>query len=294
MRSRLLFAIVALAVAVPINASPLDEAIGLYKEKKYPEARAAFERILAVEPNNAAACFYLGTTLMRRGDKEAVEDALPWLEKATTLEPTNATYLADYGGVAMLVADKRQSPFSSIGLAKKGRDAMEKSLTMDPENMEARVGLWRFYSSAPRSLGLGDDAKAAVQLEEIRKRDPNRASMLLIDAQLRAKHFGQAFKLCEELLAKTPDDFFALFQYARVSIASGQNLERGLSCLKKYVSLETPSSPGSANLGIAWLRIGTIEEKLGHPQEARIAYQKALQIQPNDNAAAAALANLKL
>jgi tetratricopeptide (TPR) repeat protein len=225
------FAVVALAVAARA-ATPLEEAIGLYKEKKYPAARAALEKIAAAEPNNPVPSYYLGMTLMRRGDDRALEEALPWMEKAAKLEPGNAMYLADYGGIAMLVADKRQS-LSSIGLVKKGRDAMEQSLTIDPENLDARVGLWRFYSEAPAAFGLGDSAKAAVHLEQIRKRDPKRAAMLLIDSQTRAKKFSEAFKVCEELLAKTPDDFFALFQYARVAIASGQNLERGLACLKK-------------------------------------------------------------
>ncbi|MEO7413200.1 MAG: tetratricopeptide repeat protein [Opitutaceae bacterium] len=289
MRFLLIVAILAINVVVR-GATPLDDAIGLYKQKKYPDARAALEQLANAEPNNAAASYYLGMTLMRRGDGDALEDALPWLEKATKLEPGNATYLADYGGIAMSVADKRHS-LSSIGLVKKGRDAMEKSLTIRPDNLDARVGLWRFYSEAP--LGLGDSGKAAAHLEEIRKVEPKRVPLLLIDSYTRAKKFDEAFKVCEELLAKTPADFFALFQYARVSIASGKNLERGLACLKQYVSLGTPSSPGNANLALTWVRIGTIEEKLGHATEARAAYQSALQLQPGDRAAAAALANLK-
>ena len=74
--------------------------------------------------------------------------------------------------------------------------------------------------------------------------------------------------------------------------ASGQNLERGAVCLKKYIQLAT-ATPGSANVGLGWVRLGNLHEKLGQREEARSAYQAALRLQPNDKAATAALAALK-
>jgi tetratricopeptide (TPR) repeat protein len=272
--------------AVVHAATPLEDAISLYKGKKYPDAREALEKIVAAEPGNAPACYYLGMTLLRRGDGKAMEDALPWLEKAAKLEPTNALYLADYGGISMSVAGKTRS----LSAATKGREAMEKSLTINPDNLDAREGLFRFYTEAP--WPIGSSSKAAVQLEEIRKRDPNRATMISLNAKISAKQFDEAFKLCDELLAKSPDAFFALFQYARIALASGQNLERGLACLQRYIALavKTPDGPKPA---IAWVRIGNIQEKLARPAEARTAYETALQLEPGNRAAAAALASLK-
>ena len=279
----LAFALVAAARA----ATPLEDAIGLYKERKFPEARAAFEKITAEEPKNAAACYYLGMTLVRRGDDKAMEDALPWLEKASALEPTNAHYLADYGGISMSLAGKTKS----ISAATKGRDAMEKSLTMDPDNLDAREGLMQYYLQAPFFIG-GSSSKAAAQLEEIRKRDPKRATMIQLNTRIAAKQFDEAFTLCDEMLAKTPNDFFALFQYSRVALASDRNLERGLECLKKYIAL-APTASDTAKPVIAWIRAGDIQKKLGHLDEARVAYQTALQLQPGNKAATAALAALK-
>lgn len=288
MSLRLLFFFVALAGTVRA-ASPFEDALALYKAKKYPDARAAFEKIAAAEPNDAAACYYLGMTLVRRGDTSALGEAVTWLEKAATLEPKNATYLADYGGASLLLAGRNRS-LSSLGLATKGRDAMEKSLTIDPDNLDAREGLWRFYTEAPFIAG-GSSSKAAKQLEEIRQRDPDRATVMLVQAKANAKDFPAAFTLCDDILAKSPDNYTALYQYGRTASVSGQNLERGLQCLQKCLTLPSPgaSAPQPTHL---WNRIGAIQEKLGHPTEARAAYQTAVKLDATNKAARDALARL--
>jgi tetratricopeptide (TPR) repeat protein len=270
-------------------ATPLEEALQLYQAKKYPDARAAFEKIATAEPNNAAAAYYLGMTLVRRGDTSALGEAVKWLEKAATLEPNNPTYLADYGGASMLLAGRNRS-MSSLGLATKGRDAMEKSLTLNPDNLDAREGLWRFYTEAPFIAG-GSSSKAAKQLEEIRKRDPDRATVMQVQAKANAKDFPAAFKLCDEILAKTPDNYTALYQYGRTASASGQNLERGLACLQKCLTL-TPPSASAPQPTHLWNRIGVIQEKLSHLSEARTAYETAVKLDATNKAARDALARL--
>src|SRR5512140_2750219 len=112
------------ALGVAAVAAPLDDAIVLYQAHKYPDARAAFEKIAAAEPNNAAACYYLGMTLRHRGDATALDDAVPWLQKAVDLEPNNADYLSDFGGTSLQLAAKN----NSLSAATHGRTAMEKAL----------------------------------------------------------------------------------------------------------------------------------------------------------------------
>jgi len=38
----------------------IEAAIGLYVAKHYPEAEAALKKVIAADPKNAAACYYLG------------------------------------------------------------------------------------------------------------------------------------------------------------------------------------------------------------------------------------------
>jgi tetratricopeptide (TPR) repeat protein len=279
-------AVLALATLARAGAPPLDQAIALYDAKRYPEARAALERVLAAEPNNAEACYYLGETLLCRGDANALDDAVPWLEKALKLDPNNPSYLADFGGASIELAEKH----TSLSAAVKGRDALEKAVALEPDNLEARTGLMQFYERAP--WPLGSSAKAAAQLEEIRRRDPDRALVLMVVARANAQDYAGAFKLCDEVLARRPDDYNALYQYGRTAAASGQNFERALACLKKCLTLPVPG-PSAPTYSSVWHRIGLLQERFGHPAEARAAYETAFKLDQANKPAAEALARLK-
>lgn len=163
------FLILISFIAGAVRADPAtDEAVKLYAAKKYPEARAALEKIVAADPDNAKACYTLGMAIRHRRDELARDDAVGWLEKAATLEPNNPAYLADYGGTCLELADRH----SSYPLATRGRDALEKSVSLDPADLDARDGLMQFYARAP--WPLGDHRKALAQAEEIGRQDKRR------------------------------------------------------------------------------------------------------------------------
>jgi tetratricopeptide (TPR) repeat protein len=266
--------------------SDFDAARALLEQKQFTEARAAFEKIVAADPTNAAACYYLGRAIFPRRDTASFEEAAKWLGRAVELEPNNARYLGEYGGTSLQLAERTNSFFT----ATKGRDAMEKALVLDPDYLEAREGLFQFYQRAPWPLGSA--AKAAAQLEAIRKRDPERAIALEAGVKANAKDFPTAFTLCDTALAKRPDSYLALYQFGRTASLSGQNLERGLACLQRCLALE-PHSPAAPSHSYVWLRIARIHEQLNHAAEARAAYEAAVKLDPANKAAAEALARLR-
>ncbi len=162
-----LFLLFALAGA--LRADPaLDRAVALYAARQYPEAQAALQGIVAARPRDAAACYYLGMTLRHRGDDRARDDAAGWLAKAVALAPANSTYLGDYGGTCLELADQHHS----FSYATRGRGAMEKAIALDADNLEARQGLMQFYARAPWPLGSAERARS--QADEILRRDPAR------------------------------------------------------------------------------------------------------------------------
>jgi tetratricopeptide (TPR) repeat protein len=279
--------LIALTATAALQAgTPLDAALALEKAKRYPEARVALEKIVAAEPANAAACYHLGMVWRLRQDNAACTEAVKWLARAVELAPENAAYLADYAGTALLLAERTQS----YSAATKGRAAMEKSLVLNPQNLDAREGLYRFYREAPWPLGSG--TRAAAQLEEIRRRDPDRATIVAVASRIKVRDFAAAFRLCEEVLAQKPADYTALFQYGRTAALSGQNLARGLAHLRTCLTLD-PSGPAAPPRPAVWHRIGTIEEKLGHAPAARAAYTAALDLDPDYGPARDALRRFK-
>lgn len=71
------------------------KAANLERQKKYPEAEAAFRKILGETPDNAAVLNYLGYMLADHNMK--LEDALAMIKKAVDQEPANGAYLDSLG-----------------------------------------------------------------------------------------------------------------------------------------------------------------------------------------------------
>lgn len=270
----------------PAAGETLSAAIDLFAARRYPEARAALERIVAAAPDNAAAHHYLGRTLIARHDLATVEEGLRHLARATELEPRHAVYLGVYGGAALQHAGRTRSLLN----ATRGREAMEQALALDPDYLDAREGLFHFYQRAP--WPLGSSAKAAAQLEEIRRRNPDLATVLSVGSRVNAKDYAGAFQLCEEVLARQPDNYTALYHFGRSASISGQQLERGLARLQQCLTL-TPPTPAAPSHSNVWHRIGNVLEQLQRVEDARAAYRSALERDPNNRQAAEALARLR-
>jgi len=183
---------------VAASATPIGDALALYKHGRYGEARDALERLVASDPSNAAACYFLGMTL-QRVETPSLDSARTWLGKAVRLAPENEGYLAEYAGVCLLIADRD----NSLGLALEGRNAMARAIAMNPSDLEACEGLMRFYATAPWPLAHPD--KALALAAEIAKRDPKRglAAFRLIaslfEKEGRAKEAASASRSAQEL-----------------------------------------------------------------------------------------------
>jgi tetratricopeptide (TPR) repeat protein len=155
------------AFAPALEASPIGDAVALFRQKRYEEAKAILEP-LAAQGSNAEASYYLGMAFLRLGGPASLDSSRLWLGKAVRLAPENEGYLADYAGVCLLMADRD----SSFSLAMEGRDAMSRAIAANPADLAACEGLMRFYATAPWPLGNADRALALAA--QIAKRDPRR------------------------------------------------------------------------------------------------------------------------
>jgi tetratricopeptide (TPR) repeat protein len=262
-----------LAMAGPLAATTYDEARALYQARRYAEARTAFEGVAAAEPTNAGAAYHLGVLALMR---DAPEEAVPWLEKATTLAPTSSRYLVSLGDAYGLAAQKA-GLFSKPGLARKCRAAYEKAVALDPRNVDAHYALFRFYRQAPAIVGGGLE-KAREEARQLQQLDDLRGTLAMVEVSVAEKSYETAFAQLAALRRRHPDSATAAFQIGRLAALSGQRLSLGATMLKEYLS-HTPDEEEPPLWAAHW-RLGIIYEKMGDAAGARAEYQAGLKLNP--------------
>jgi len=165
-------------------------------------------------PQTAEECHQLGMALLLGKGEHPLEDALVWLDKAVKLAPANPSYLADYGGTCLQIADLRRS----FRFAVKGRDAMEKSLALDPSQLDCRAGLMKFYGRAP--WPLGDSDKALAQAGEIGRYSSPRGTKAYLELERIFERSGRrsdARAACRAALGIDPRNAQARAAVARLN-----------------------------------------------------------------------------
>ena len=178
---------------------------------------------------------------------------------------------------------------TKMSWGKKCRIAYEKAVELEPANLAARSSLMQFYQMAPGIAGGGME-KAYEQAAAIKKVDAARGRIAYASLYAGEKKFAEAYAELEEILKATPDHYPALYQIGRLAALSGERLERGMDALKKCLTLTPPSAtPGHDS---AHWRLGNLWERKGDKKAARAAYQAALAVNPNYQAAIDALKKL--
>jgi tetratricopeptide (TPR) repeat protein len=131
-------------------------------------------------------------------------------EKAVALQPDNSS-LHHWLGKAYGRRAETSNPLSAPMLASKARQSFEKAVDLNPRNAEAMNDLFTYYMEAPGFLGGGID-KAANLAEKIRAIDPVEYHYALAqiaekrkDARTAEHHFRQAFEMAPRSLGRAID-----------------------------------------------------------------------------------------
>jgi tetratricopeptide (TPR) repeat protein len=227
---------------------------------------------VAAAPDNAEAYFYLGQSQLNRGD---TEKAILSFEKATTLAPANSEYFRLLGDSYGITAGKA-GLFSKFGWAKKCKAAYDKSVELDPTNINARWSVMEYCRRAPGFVGGGMDG-AYAQAAQIKKLDPARGRIAYVGLYTAEKKFSEAFAVYEDTLRETPNDYNALYQVGKLADTTGQELDRGLAALRKCLTI-APTDP-RGYVPAHW-RIGNILLRKGDKTGARAAYEAAHTLNP--------------
>jgi tetratricopeptide (TPR) repeat protein len=246
-----------------------DQVAELFKQRQWAEARTLLEKTTAAEPGNAEAWASLGQACLALNEHEK---AIAALEKATQLDGTKSIYFLQLGNAYGISAVKA-GILSKMGLAKKCKAAYDKAVELDPKSIDARWSVMEYCKQAPGFMGGGMEG-AYVQAAAIKELDPRRGRSAYASLYVAEKKYAEAFAIYEDVLREKPDDGDALFQIGRLAAISGQQLDRGLAALRKYLTIE------GGNNARTQVRIGNILEKQGDKPGAKTAYEAAIAIDP--------------
>ena len=297
-----------LALSIPFLAvcqSSIEKGKSLYESKKYEEAEKIFKTVPEKNSDYAAARFYLGRTAF---DKKEYDDAADYFEEATEANSKVADYFSWLGDTYGTIAQNSNMIKQGM-LAPKMKKAWESAIALDPKNMSARTSLIQYYLQAPGFMGGSIDKakevakqitgfnpaeghrqmgnvymneKKTVEAEkeflEMVKADPNYVSALA-NFYTGQKQYEKAFGLFEEAVKKNPDDYGSIYQIGKTSALSGQKLDRGEECLKKYLTYQPKQN--EAPLAGAHMRLAQIKEKKGSKMEAKKSFEAALKLDPS-------------
>lgn len=295
--------------------------VKLLLESRDKKALVSAEALAKAEPKNAEAWILLTRARLQGSQAEAAVESA---EKAVKFAPNNSqshfwlgnAYGSRIGQVGM---------FSQMSMAPKIRDAFEKAVALDPNNLDARDGVLQFYLQAPSVVGGKDKDKVNAQANEIAKRDVARGHLARAQVFMSEKNTVAALKSYEAAYAAKPSDKnirmalgigyqmaerwndafkhfrtwatqdekagSAWYQIGRTSALSGLQLDEGIAALQKYLGMpHAANDPQNKN---AYHRLGQLYAKAGKKAEAKAALQAALKLDPKFADAKAELAKLK-
>ncbi len=313
-----LLSVAPVFVAGEAQASTVAQVQSMLKSRD-KGALAAAEALTKAQPKNADAWIVL--TQARIFAKQ-YEKAVVAGEKAVELAPDNAQ--SHYWlGNALGNRIGQVGMIGKMSMAPDLRDAFERAVKLDPALTDARQSLIEFYLQAPGAIGGGID-KAKAQSAAIGKYDRAAGLRSQVRIALHEKNWTQAIKFAEAALALKPDDTAmrqqlivlyqeakrwpeayaavkkwiaeapksnnAQYQLGRLAAESGQYLAEGEAALRAYLGMPREAQdPAPKN---AHYRLGQVLAKAGRKDEARLAFQTALKLDPKMKEAKDAIATL--
>jgi tetratricopeptide (TPR) repeat protein len=290
----------------------------LFTQRKFPEAKAAFEGRLRSNADDASAMYYLG----RIADAEnRNDDAIDLFERAVKREPNSALYhfwLGNAVGKEAQQASKIRQPF----LARKVKAEFERAVQLDPAMLEPRIGLVNFYSIAPGVMG-GSMDKARAQAAEILKLNALQGNMAYARIALREKNdsamvrayqaaiaaapdsapgyyglasfyrtkerFPDAMRVYDQYLTRRGDDVVAHALVGIVSAIGGIDMERGERELKYFLANAPKDNTTPQSFSNVHYRLGMLYDKTGRAELAQKEYAEAVRWNPKNEDARRAL-----
>jgi Flp pilus assembly protein TadD len=261
--------VLTLLIAVMLRAATPEwsRASNLYQRTEYQQSLALLQ---ALPHKDAATLQLIGQDFFMLGEYKKATEAF---EKAVALDPNNPK-LVHWLGRTYGRRAETANPFAAPGFASKTRQMFEKSVELDPADKDALGDLLDFYLEAPGFLG-GGVHKAEVLAQMILKDDqaeghyaqglvadkkkeyddaeqqfrraaelaPRQVGRVLVLARYLGNHgrMKESDALFEQAARMAPNSPKVMFDRAATYISEKRDLDLARTLLKRY--LEAPLTP---------------------------------------------------
>ncbi len=210
------------------------------------EARAQLKKLVQANPHSGRAVGTLALLELRNGE---VVDALPLLERAALLDPTDGTLLRAWGGALFARSqDRAIGDAAASEMLRKARTTLNRAFELSPNDAETLMLLGRV-----ESMVGADHARATTLLERAVSLAPHdeRYRLMLADSLVRQEEYARATAVLDALarssrpeIQETARDLlgFVAAQIGRAGVGSAST--RGRGAAESSSSSSRQSSPG--------------------------------------------------
>ncbi len=239
-----------------------------------PEATRRYEAVMAIDPNHLGALKGLDRIFNRTGRYRELIDNL---ERQVAVAATPRQKINLYERMAGLYDEEFVDPV-------KASECLEGILTLDPANDNALTALARHY----RAQGKWEEVIKVYERHAAGTSDENRRVELTLNrARTLAEQVGspeRATRAFEQVLEMAPDHAGALEALARLKESSG-DANAALSAIEALAGkAQNPEQKAEQ-----WMRAAKLLETRGDKDGAISRYKLALEANPRDTNASAAL-----
>jgi TonB family protein len=186
----------------------LARGVQAFKNARYAEAAAAFQRAVDLDPSYVTAHLYLGTSLFEQyvpgasspANMAFADQARAAFEELLTLEPDNKAALQYLASLAYQVAAGTADPEEKVRRLDDARSRYEKLLAVDPRNKEAWYSLgvidwakwYPKYMEALTQAGMKPDEPRPISNFNLREDLRNSSGPLVEDG---ISNLGKALEI---------------------------------------------------------------------------------------------------
>ena len=219
-----------------------------------PQAIAAYEAAIAINPEHAGARYGLGVAHNRAGDFEAAEDAWRY---AAMLEPTNPLPMYALGN-SLMMQGKGNEAFAVYAQA----------LEAEPQHIESMLARGRIYASR------GEAKKALRDFDKVLAIAPGYAPAYLNIGLLKQQRGDDAAAIAAYKLTLQVDDAQPLAHNNLAWLLAMSQDSRGDAL--RHARIATELQP---RIGPYWDTLGWIQHLVGDNEAARTSLEKAIELQ---------------